>query len=70
MPRAVGVFRRAGWDVLPWPTGPRARSGWLPLSRPFGAKMAALDAAAHEWTGLVGYRLTGRTDALMPSPQE
>ncbi len=69
MPRAVGVFRHAGWDVLAWPTGPRARSGWFPVSRPFGAKLSALDAAAHEWIGLVGYWVTGRTESLMPSSQ-
>ena len=69
MPRAVGVFRRVGWDVLPWPAGYQARSGLLPISRPFGAKLAALDAAAHEWVGLLGYWLTGKTASLMPSPQ-
>ena len=70
MPRSVGVFRRAGWDVLPWPTGPHARTGLFPMSRPFGAKLAALDAAAHEWAGLLGYWLTGRTGSLLPSAQE
>ena len=69
MPRSVGVFRAAGWDVLPWPAGPRARAGWFPLSRSLGAKLAALDAAAHEWAGLFGYWLTGKTGSLMPSPQ-
>ena len=69
MPRAMGVFRGAGWDVLPWPTGPKSRTGLFPLSRPFGAKLALLDAAAHEWVGLAGYWLTGRTGSLLPSSQ-
>jgi hypothetical protein len=25
-------------------------------------------AGAHEWIGLVGYWLTGKTDALFPAP--
>ena len=69
MPRSVAVFRAAGWDVLPWPTGPRGRAGWFPLSRSLGAKLAALDAAAHEWAGLLAYWLMGKTASLMPSPQ-
>ena len=69
MPRSVAVFRQAGWDILPWPTGPRGRTGLFPLSRSFGAKLSALDAASHEWIGLLGYWLTGKTSSLMPSPQ-
>jgi hypothetical protein len=30
--------------------------------------MRNLDTAAHEWIGLVGYWLTGKTDSLFPAP--
>ena len=70
MPRSVAVFRQAGWHVLAWPTGPRGRAGLFPISRSLGAKLSALDAAAHEWAGLFGYWLTGKTSSLMPSPQD
>ena len=39
--------------------------------RPFGyasGGLRLLDAAVKEWIGLVAYRLTGRTDALLPGP--
>ena len=68
MPRAVGVFQRAGWPVVAWPTGYHGRTGLLPWSRPFGAKLALLDAAAHEWVGLATYWATGKTSALFPAP--
>ncbi len=68
MPRAVGVFRGAGWPVVAWPTGYHGRAGLLPWSRPFGAKLALLDTAAHEWVGLLTYWATGKTSALFPAP--
>lgn len=56
MPRAMGAFRAAGFPVEPWPvmdTSP------YPPTR--------LRMATHEWSGLVAYRLTGRSDALFPA---
>ena len=68
MPRAVGCFRRAGFDVLPYPVDFRtaAKKDWLfSLSR----HLALLDIAAKEWVGLVSYRLLGRVDSVFPAPQ-
>ena len=28
-----------------------------------------IDTAAHEWLGLIAYRLTGKIDELFPSPK-
>lgn len=68
MPRAVGVFEAAGWDVIPYPVDYRsdASSLRLGLGRPLDAARWAL----HEWVGLFAYRLTGRTDTLFPGPKE
>ncbi len=70
MPRAVGSFRRAGWTVLPYPVDyhlePNPPSIW---GFDFLGGLSSLHAALHEWTGLVVYRLSGRTDALFPAPQ-
>ena len=70
MPRAMGIFRKAGFEVVPWPVDYRT-SG----EEPFGiAQDNALDSlqnmsvAVREWIGLAVYRLTGRTDQLVPSP--
>ncbi len=69
MPRAMGVFRRAGWTVVPYPVDyqlePESPPGW---SFDFLGGMGTLRAALHEWTGLVAYRLAGKTDALFPAP--
>jgi uncharacterized SAM-binding protein YcdF (DUF218 family) len=69
MPRAVGAFRAAGWPaLLPYP------SDYLTKPRPdlldfdLASGLFLLDRAAHEWTGLVAYRLMGRSTALFPAP--
>lgn len=70
MPRSVGVFRKAGLDVVAYPVDFRVRGSedltrWFP-SLPAGLKR--FDMVLKEWAGLIAYRLTGRTNALFPAP--
>ncbi len=69
MPRAIGCFRRSGFDVaaypVDWRTPPRLRFG---ISSKFAAGLDLFDNAVHEWEGLLAYWLSGRTDALLPAP--
>ncbi|MDX2287861.1 MAG: YdcF family protein [Hyphomicrobiaceae bacterium] len=70
MPRALGVFRRAGLSVLPAPTDYRTRDA-RDLLRMFPSIPAGLertDLAAKEWVGLLAYYITGRTDEVFPRP--
>lgn len=69
LPRAVGVFRRAGWNVIPFPAGYRT-SGDAGITASFrladGLDVATV--AVHEWGGLLVYWLMGYTDSLFPGP--
>jgi uncharacterized SAM-binding protein YcdF (DUF218 family) len=70
MPRAVGVFREAGFPVTGYPVDLRT-GGRTNVLRPFAYAsegLRRLDVAAKEWAGLIGYRLTGRTADLFPGP--
>ena len=70
MPRAVGVFRAAGFPIEPYPVDYRTR-GPRDVVRPFGTfntGLAVTDTAVREWVGLLVYRLTGRTLELFPGP--
>jgi len=70
MPRAIGAFRKAGFPIEPWPVDYRTASLWDAL-RPFEAPADGLkrfDTALREWVGLVVYRASGRTSALLPGP--
>ena len=70
MPRAVGCFRVAGFQVEPYPVEfmTRGRSGPFALFATGSSALIQLDRAAKEWIGLVAYRLMGKTNALFPGP--
>lgn len=71
MPRAIGAFRRAGYDPVPVPVDHRA-AGWGDFYRPtasVGEGLRRSDLAAKEWMGLLVYRMTGKTDTLFPAPR-
>lgn len=68
MPRALGSFRAAGWQVIPWPTDYRtvaALREWVRFD-PLG-NLADLHLGLREWAALAVYRLTGRSDAIFPA---
>ena len=70
MPRAMGLFRKAAFAAIAYPVDYRTvggRADWRPEANlPRG--LALVDLAAHEWVGLVAYRLSGRIDAFFPGP--
>jgi uncharacterized SAM-binding protein YcdF (DUF218 family) len=70
MPRSMGIFRKAGFDVEPYPVDWRtAGRGDLFTFTNVGADgLGHTDVAVREWIGLVAYRLMGRTSDLLPSP--
>jgi uncharacterized SAM-binding protein YcdF (DUF218 family) len=69
MPRAVGVFRAAGWEAIPWPVDFRVdpRAGLYPDFDLLGG-LTAGTLAGKEWLGLLGYRLMGWTRELFHAP--
>jgi uncharacterized SAM-binding protein YcdF (DUF218 family) len=70
MPRAIAAFRAAGFAVEAYPVDWRTR-GPRDAARFFDSLsegLAQTDTAAHEWAGLLIYRLTGKTKELFPAP--
>lgn len=67
MPRSMGLFRKAGFDVIPWPVDYRTsgRENWLFGDNPLDS-LQTMTLAVREWIGLVTYRLTGRIDTFVP----
>jgi len=70
MPRSVGLFRKAGFSVIPYPTDYKTlgnKHDWEVSPDP-ATSMANIEIATHEWIGLFVYWLTGKIDALLPGP--
>ncbi|THD68376.1 MAG: YdcF family protein [Bradyrhizobium sp.] len=71
MPRSVGLFRKAGFAVEPYPVDWRVggRSDLLLFSAVGLDGLARTDIAIREWIGLFAYRATGKIDAWLPGPE-
>ncbi len=70
MPRSVGLFRKAGFDVIAYPVAFKStgkdRQWYVP--RTAGTALGNIESAVHEYVGLWVYHQTGRIDELFPAP--
>ena len=65
VPRTVGIFRKLDWPVIAVPVAYKSDASH---SYFLGDNLHQIDRSAHEWLGLLVYRITGKTDALFPAP--
>ncbi len=70
MPRAVGCFRKAGFDVTAYPVdyrtgGPQAAFRFQTFA---SDGLYQFDISVKEWVGLIAYKLAGYIDDWMPKP--
>jgi len=70
MPRSVGLFRKVGFPVEPYPVDWRVggRDDLFSFNNVAVDGLGHTDTAVREWMGLFAYRLTGRIDELLPGP--
>ena len=69
MPRSIGAFRAAGWSgIVAHPAAYDTVGGRPRLRPPLVEGLRLTDIAGKEILGLIGYRLTGRSSELWPSP--
>ena len=69
MPRSVGLFRKAGFAVEPFPVDWRAGSRLFGFASVAADGLGKTDIAMREWMGLIAYRITGKIDELLPGPE-
>jgi uncharacterized SAM-binding protein YcdF (DUF218 family) len=71
MPRSVGLVRKVGFPVIPWPADYRT-SGQEGIGLFRDNPLDSLEittTAVREWIGLTAYWLSGRIDTLFPGPE-
>ena len=71
MPRAIGLFRKAGFAVEPYPVDWRVGHSAADILAftPFATDgLERTDVAVREWIGLLAYWVAGRTSTLFPGP--
>jgi uncharacterized SAM-binding protein YcdF (DUF218 family) len=67
MPRAMGVFRKAGFDAIAYPVAYRTPWQWdFDPAR----NLRIFEIAMREWIGLFVYWTTGRIDQPFPGPRQ
>ncbi len=70
MPRALGLFRKVGWAVTPFPVDYRSTgdgADWR-FNRSISLGLRRTDVAAKEWAGLLFALLSGQSDDFRPAP--
>ncbi len=69
-PRAVGVFRKHDWQVIPYPVDYRTTGSFTKrhVALSLGDKLSIIGLANKEWVGLLAYWSLGRSEGVFPSP--
>jgi uncharacterized SAM-binding protein YcdF (DUF218 family) len=70
MPRSVGLFRKAGFAVEPYPVDWRlgGRADLWTFGTNMDRGLGRFDIATREWIGLVAYWISGKTSEFFPGP--
>ncbi len=67
MPRSMGIFRKAGWDVLAYPVDHwTTRTTFFEMDLDLAGHLRELTFASKEWLGLLAYYCSGKTSELFP----
>jgi uncharacterized SAM-binding protein YcdF (DUF218 family) len=62
MPRAVGVFCKADWSVIPYPVDFQTNPGYLlRVDWSFAGHLRDFTIAVKEWIGIVAYKVMGKS---------
>lgn len=72
MPRSMGLFRKAGFPIEPWPVDYRTsgREGVGVLRDNVIDALSTTTMAIREWCGLIAYKFAGRIDSVFPGPAD
>jgi uncharacterized SAM-binding protein YcdF (DUF218 family) len=69
IPRAMGIFRKLGWNVVPIPADHTVVPGgdWQPQLN-LAIAFTQINEGLHEWLGMIAYYFSGKSGDLFPAP--
>jgi uncharacterized SAM-binding protein YcdF (DUF218 family) len=69
IPRAMGVFRKLDWNVVPIPADHTVvpNGGWQPQLN-LAVAFTQINEGLHEWLGMIAYYFSGKSHELFPAP--
>jgi uncharacterized SAM-binding protein YcdF (DUF218 family) len=72
MPRSIGLFRKAGFAVQPYPVDWRVggRADLLKFGVVSVDGLVRVDIGIREWMGLVAYWIAGKSSEFFPGPDQ
>ena len=69
MPRAMGTFRKAGWNIQAYPVDySTSKDFQWKFFFNFSGGLMQISHFAHEVVGLIVYKITGRSQSFLPEP--
>jgi len=71
MPRSMGLFRSAGFDLEAYPVDWRTAQGFTGImsDEPASSRLRLFDSTIREIIGLIAARITGQSHELFPAPR-
>lgn len=67
MPRAIGIFQKLDWKVVPVPCDYQSLPPSFRFSMNLLGELQDINEALHEWIGLITYYVTGKSSNIFPS---
>ncbi|PPR78266.1 MAG: hypothetical protein CFH01_01101 [Alphaproteobacteria bacterium MarineAlpha2_Bin1] len=69
MPRAIGTFRKIGWNVIPYSVDYsfNKKMNFFKLNKNFLSGLRSLNIVTYEWIGLIFYKMLNRIDNILPA---
>ena len=67
MPRAVGIFQKFDWNVVPIPCDYQSLPPGFRFSMDLLGELQDINDALHEWIGLITYYVTGKSFSIFPA---
>jgi uncharacterized SAM-binding protein YcdF (DUF218 family) len=69
MPRAVGLFRKLGWKIIPFPVDYHSEKKWTVFNFNLSKSIVYWKTSMHEIANMLFNYFKGQSDAIIPNTE-